>query len=211
MSVKILILKLQKPLRIVDIFIALLSKNTAHGDNVHTEFNFALEVLGEFPEGDVFILPIRLDNCEIPYEKLREKQTADLFPNRKAGMEMVLKSLGVANEKINDVLENPSFQEPSIPPTSKETVREPQAVSTSSVLPGLFKGEKKFFVGRHEYIDKLIKSRLIKPGSRVSIVGPGGLGKSQLAFKALHRYKQEGIFDAVIPIYFDLNIKPPKS
>jgi hypothetical protein len=40
----------------------------------------------------------------------------------------------------------------------------------------------------------------------VSIVGPGGSGKSQLAFKAIHRYEQEGIFDVVVPIYFDVGL-----
>jgi len=38
--------------------------------------------------------------------------------------------------------------------------------------------------------------------NRVCIVGPGGSGKSQLAFKAIHQYEKEEIFDLVVPVYF---------
>jgi len=39
-------------------------------------------------------------------------------------------------------------------------------------------------------------------GLKVCIVGPGGSGKSQLAFKAIHKYEEEGLFDLVVPVYF---------
>ena len=70
-----------------------------------------------------------------------------------------------------------------------------------------FTGEKSIFVGRHDYIDNKLKQSLITPGSYVSIVGPGGSGKSQLAFKAIHQYyEKEAVFDLVLPIYFDTGI-----
>ena len=66
-----------------------------------------------------------------------------------------------------------------------------------------FLSEKHVFIGRENYIDVKIKNLLKEPGSRVSIVGPGGSGKSQLAFKALHQYYEEDkIIDLVIPVYF---------
>ena len=55
----------------------------------------------------------------------------------------------------------------------------------------------------YKLFDKLIKEKLSIPGSRVSISGPGGSGKSQLAFKSIREYINKGIFDFVIPIYFD--------
>ncbi|MFZ0513448.1 MAG: NB-ARC domain-containing protein, partial [Candidatus Nitrosopolaris sp.] len=63
-------------------------------------------------------------------------------------------------------------------------------------------------VGRQNYIYNIIKDKLVIPGSKVSIIGPGGSGKSQLAFKAIHEYIKEGLFDFVIPIYFDEGLIP---
>ena len=53
-----------------------------------------------------------------------------------------------------------------------------------------------------EYINKIIKE-LLTPGCRISIIGPGGSGKSQLAFKAMHQYyEKDNVVDLVIPVYF---------
>ena len=50
-----------------------------------------------------------------------------------------------------------------------------------------FKDEHKFFVGRKEYIDKIIFEAIIKPSSCVSIIGIGGSGKTQLAYQAMRK------------------------
>ena len=70
--------------------------------------------------------------------------------------------------------------------------------------PSKYRGEKPFFVGRNENVDS-VKEYLRIPGSRVSIVGLGGTGKSALAFKAIH--ESEDIFDVIVPIYFEPVIK----
>ena len=65
-----------------------------------------------------------------------------------------------------------------------------------------FAGEKRLFIGRKDYLETKIKNEIKEPGSRVSIVGPGGSGKSQLAFKALHQYyEKDKIIDLVITVY----------
>ena len=71
-------------------------------------------------------------------------------------------------------------------------------------IPVEFEGEKKLFVGREDYINRLIKEKLLPLGSIVSLIGPGGSGKTQLAFKAMRKYvEEEKLFDLVIPLYFD--------
>ena len=37
---------------------------------VQNEFKFALEVLKRYPSNMIFYLPVRLDDCEIPYKEL---------------------------------------------------------------------------------------------------------------------------------------------
>ena len=72
------------------------------------------------------------------------------------------------------------------------------------------KVKRKIFVGREEYINKIIKGKTL-PSSIVSLIGPGGSGKTQLAFKAMRKYvEDEKLFDMVIPIYFSRG-SPPLS
>jgi hypothetical protein len=51
------------------------------------EFRLALEVLNEFLEGEIVAIPVRLDNCETPYEKLRNIEQVDLFPDWNEGVQ----------------------------------------------------------------------------------------------------------------------------
>ena len=150
---------------------------------VQKEFKLALDVFDEFPESETFVIPCRLDDCEVPYDKLKDIEYVNLFPVWDDGIRRIIQS--ITSEMNNHGL---------------ETVR--HEVKLSPKLSPLFRGEKKIFVDRKEYISNTIKDDL-KPSSRVSIIGPGGSGKSQLAFKAIREYEKEGIFDLVIPIYLD--------
>jgi hypothetical protein len=59
---------------------------------VQNEFKLALDVLDEFPESNVFAIPVRLDDCDIP-EKLQGIEFANLFPNWKEGLRMILDAM----------------------------------------------------------------------------------------------------------------------
>jgi len=149
---------------------------------VQSEFKFALEVFKRYPPNKILYIPVRLDDCEIPYTDLKSIHHADLFP---------LDDNNVWNKGVNQILRAIGVVIPETEVKPAPKLRPP------------FRGEKRIFVDREEYIHNTIKENL-KPGSRVSIIGPGGSGKSQLAFKAIHQYEKEGIFDVVIPIYLRL-------
>ena len=121
-----------------------------------------------------------------------------MFPDWEEGLERILKVMEVDHE---------SDQIGNYTSTYYFTIYI-SGCSTKKIQTQIFKGEKQFFVGRQNYINQIIKDKLRNPGSKVSIVGPGGSGKSQLAFKAMHEYVKEGIFDLVIPIYFDEGLLP---
>ncbi len=99
------------------------------------------------------------DNIDRLRKELAQTHTVSFFKNKD---ELAAKVLAAANRFLNEV--NEEILEPSI----EKILR--------------FVGEKQFFVGRDEYINKIIKD-VLNPGCRITIVGPGGSGKSQLAFK----------------------------
>jgi hypothetical protein len=64
---------------------------------VNVEILNALDIAKEKPEGTIFIIPLRLDDCEVPY-RFRNIQWTNLFSN--GGYERVCDSL---NERFGDV------------------------------------------------------------------------------------------------------------
>jgi tetratricopeptide (TPR) repeat protein len=76
----------------------------------------------------------------------------------------------------------------------------PSSVLKGPTKPSTFRGEStKIFVGRKQDIET-IKEYFTESNLPVSITGEGGIGKSELAYKAMH--KCEDMFDLIIPIYF---------
>jgi hypothetical protein len=96
-------------------FIALLSKNLSNKDKVHKDFKIALDVREELSESAIFIMPVRLDDCEIPYHTLEGIEYADLFPDWKGGLKKILTSLNVDEQKIKDVLDGTTSNAKPLP------------------------------------------------------------------------------------------------
>lgn len=75
-------------------FIALLSSNSV--DKVgygQKELKEGLEILDKYPESKIFIIPIRLDNCEVSDSRLNEIQYVDFFPNWSKGLAKILETI----------------------------------------------------------------------------------------------------------------------
>ena len=62
------------------------SKSVEKIGYVQKEFKYAIDNYDQFPESEVYIIPIRLDNCDIPFEKLEDIQYVDLFPDWNNGV-----------------------------------------------------------------------------------------------------------------------------
>jgi hypothetical protein len=62
-------------------FIGLISKNSVKRGYVQKELKEALEILDEFPESGVFIIPVRLETINISDSRLEQIQYVDLFPS----------------------------------------------------------------------------------------------------------------------------------
>jgi hypothetical protein len=52
-----------------------------------------LDILDEYSESDVFIIPVRLDDCQVSYSKLKQIHYVDLFPDWHEGFKKILATI----------------------------------------------------------------------------------------------------------------------
>ncbi|MCD4652761.1 toll/interleukin-1 receptor domain-containing protein [bacterium] len=84
-------------------FLLLLSsKSVQKKGYFQKEIKEALDVLDEFPESDIYLLPIRLDECDTDYERIRELHRVDMFPDWNDGLQKVIRVL--CPKKLDEVL-----------------------------------------------------------------------------------------------------------
>jgi hypothetical protein len=91
-------LEITKVVKESDVVIVCLSKHSVTKEGfVQREIKFALEVADEKPEGTIFIIPARLEVCDVP-EMLSRYQWVDLFTNN--GYERLSKALHVRSKSV---------------------------------------------------------------------------------------------------------------
>lgn len=109
-------LEIEKAIRSADaILICLSSKSVSKEGYVQKEIKRALDIAAEKPDGTIFIVPLRLEECEVP-PRLSRWQWVDLFtPNAR---EKLIKSLrlraGALNIETSENIVEPVVQ-PKIP------------------------------------------------------------------------------------------------
>jgi len=75
-------------------FLALLSeKSVSKAGYVQKEIKMALEMLDEFPESSIFLIPVRLNVCDPTHGRINEIQWVDMFPVWHIGLARILKTL----------------------------------------------------------------------------------------------------------------------
>jgi len=75
-----------------DFFIACFScRSVRKRGGFQTEIRHALNCASSVPLDDVFLIPVRLDDCRVPARIQRETQYVDLFPDWAVGFERVLR------------------------------------------------------------------------------------------------------------------------
>ena len=79
--------EIQAALRNSDFVIALLSSRQVEKRGyVQREIRRALEILDEVPDNQVFLIPVRLDDCRPQHLRLSDLQWLDLFPSWEEGV-----------------------------------------------------------------------------------------------------------------------------
>jgi|GEM_PF-5963816 len=89
-------------LAISDAIIICLTKNSVDKEGyIQKEIKFALDRALEMPDGRIFLIPVRFEDCEVPFS-LSRYQWADLFsPTGHAKMIKALKSRAMHLEKVS--------------------------------------------------------------------------------------------------------------
>jgi len=83
-------MEIQKAVRSSDAIIVCLSSNTQNAGYIHKQILYALDIADEQPNGEIFLIPARLEECNIP-ERLGRLQTVNLFDED--GYERLIMSL----------------------------------------------------------------------------------------------------------------------
>jgi hypothetical protein len=96
-------LEIEKAVEAADAVIVCLSNNSVTKEGyIQRELRFVLEIALEKPEGSIFIVPVRLDKCDVP-RKIRSWQYVDFFPISQKSISYIrlITSLKKRAEKIS--------------------------------------------------------------------------------------------------------------
>ncbi len=92
-------LEIPKAVRSSDVIVVCLSRNSISKEGfVQSEIKTALDVAAEKPEGTIFIIPLRLEECEVP-ESLHHLHWVNLFDHK--GIEPLLYALRARAENLS--------------------------------------------------------------------------------------------------------------
>jgi hypothetical protein len=90
--------EIPRAVRSSDVVIICLSRrSTTKAGYVQKEIRYALDVADEQPEGTIFLIPLRLEDCDVP-ERLRRWQWVNLFADR--GYERLMSALQVRAKEV---------------------------------------------------------------------------------------------------------------
>jgi formylglycine-generating enzyme required for sulfatase activity len=126
---------IKQAIRQSDFFLACLSKKSVNRRGVlQREIKEALDVLQERLESDIFLIPVRLEDCDVP-ESLREFHWANVYEDD--GLQKLLQAIqvGIENQRatgqtdetgqVKSLAEEPDAKEWTEPTTGMEFVRIP--------------------------------------------------------------------------------------
>ena len=121
-------LEIEKAVEAAHAVIVFLSNNSVTKEGyIQRELRFVLRIADFKPEGTVFVIPVRLDDCQMP-RRLSMWQYVDNFPERRKewAFQRLLGSLKVRAEKLDVPMNNPAEEQThrEVAEKSERAVRE---------------------------------------------------------------------------------------
>lgn len=105
--------EIPRAVRESDVVVVCMSPVSARKEGfVQAEINFALDKALEKPEGTIYIIPAKLEECDAP-DKLNRWQWVNLFDDMNDGYEMLMLSLKLRAKNLGASLIPPQKEEPA--------------------------------------------------------------------------------------------------
>lgn len=135
-------LEIEKAVEAADVVLVCVSSRSVTKEGyIQREIKFALDIALEKPEGTIFIIPLRLDDCDVP-RRLRSWQYVDYFPSEKlkASYQRLMQSLQV---RFGDFQQKQAAkEEPVVKEVKAERVKDPLpdhvTISVPTTSAGIF-------------------------------------------------------------------------
>jgi hypothetical protein len=91
-------LEIRKGLDAADVILLCLSQTSVNKEGyIQKEMRLALDRGLEMPEGEIFLIPAKLEECDLPYS-MRSYQAVEVFTER--GIRKLLQSLNLRAERV---------------------------------------------------------------------------------------------------------------
>jgi hypothetical protein len=217
---QVLVSTIDEAMESADAIIACFSSTSVKkGGFVQKELRYALKIAEREPPGTIFLLPIRLDPCEVPRDWLTWAYRDYFSEKKEKSYEILLESLAVRKVEVESREESRTFTEEEqkqrqysnflkLPKLAERGSQVAQINSgISEVLRELHKTQRRrepvLFVGRNRELRK-IHALLDNPfGERriVYLEGTGGIGKTRLILEVLGTILDERNEDFLVPSY----------
>ncbi len=85
---------IETAIQLADFFVACFSRRSvSKRGSFHCELRYALECAARVPLDEIFLIPLRIEECTVPARITRHIQYVDLFPDFEAGFTRVLKTI----------------------------------------------------------------------------------------------------------------------
>src|SRR5574341_2652306 len=105
-------LEIRKAVREADVVVVCLSNGSVtKAGYVQKEIRFALDVADEQPEGAIYLIPARLEDCQVP-SRLDKWQWVNLFEEK--GYKKLTTSLELRAKRLGVVINRPFYLEPQL-------------------------------------------------------------------------------------------------
>ncbi len=85
---------IEQTIELADFFLGCFSSHSVlKRGQFQSELAFALDIATHFPQDDVFFVPVRLDECELPRHIAKTTHYVDLFPDWDGGLRKLMSTL----------------------------------------------------------------------------------------------------------------------